>query len=215
MCKECIDQNRFAILTAEEIEVYNNLLDAISICQEKLNMYDTDRIVNEAKDGLAGRLIGFNVLNRSKNGFDCENSNGELLEVKAIGHESDWSATFNDTTEAKALEFKKKNVYIQAPVYLTAKKISFFLIGNNPEVGDFLLDAARKYNKSKSRRCSPKLQVTKMYTKYGFKIVAVDESKEQVVNRLKNKHKKVFSDITVNDIMSVAEYNEWKANNTL
>jgi hypothetical protein len=216
MSKKCIDSGEFIILTEEQIKRDEEMLNQVKRYQEERDMYDSDRCLNEAKDGLAGRLIGFNIVNRSKNGFDCKNSNGELLEVKAINFCSkEWSPIFNDTTESKALEFKNENVYVQVPIFLNAKDISFFLIGNNPDVGDFLLTAARNFKKSTSRRCSPKIEVTQLYSKYNFKIVAVDESKEQVVERLKNKYKKAFKDITADDIMTVDEYNKWKENNKI
>lgn len=214
MSKKCIDSGEFIILTEEQIKRDEEMLNQVKCYQEERDMYDSDRCLNEAKDGLAGRLIGFNIVNRSKNGFDCKNSNGELLEVKAINSCSkEWSPVFNDTTEPKALEFKNKNVYVQVPIFINAKDISFFLIGNNPDIGDFLLTAARNFKKSNSRRCSPKIEVTQLYSKYNFKIVAVDESKKQVVERLKNKYKKAFKDITVDDIMTVDEYIKWKENN--
>lgn len=213
MSKDFVEQDSFALLTKEEMEEYERLLEKIRYYQEKLGMFDTDRILNEARDGKSGYLIGFNYVNKSKNGFDCKNEKGELLDVKSINFCSkEWCPIFNDTTESKALEFKSKNVYVQVPIFLNARDISFFMIGNNPEVGDFLLNAAINFKKSNSRRCSPKIEVTQLYSKYGFKIVAVDETKEQVVERLKNKYKKAFKDISVDDIMTVSEYNEWKNN---
>lgn len=213
MLKKCVDSGEFVLLTEEQIKQDEEMLNQIKRYQEYRNMYDSDRFLNEAKDGLAGRLIGFNIVNISKNGFDCKNSKGELLEVKAINSCSKkWASIFNDTTESKALEFKNKNVYVQVPIFLNAKDISFFLIGNNPDVGDFLLNAAINFKKSNSRRCSPNIDIRQLYRKYKYKIVAVDESKEQVVERLKNKYKKSFKDITVDDIMTVSEYNKWKEN---
>lgn len=206
------DLNGFELLTEEQALSDKECLKIFSYHQEKRGILDTDRCINEMRDGYAGRLIGFNYINKCKNGFDCANENGDKLEVKSINAcAKSWGATFNDTTEEKALSFKNEKVYLQVPIWINAFKMSFFLINNNPKVGNFLLDKVKKYiNNRNSFRCTQTLNVTKLYKEFGFKIVAVDETKEQVVNRLKEKYKKSFKDICEEDILTVDEYNEMK-----
>ena len=215
MSKDLFDLSGFSLLTEEQVESDKKCLNTISEHLSNRGTQDVDRGVNEMRDGLAGHLIYFKYVNNLKNGFDCANAKGEMLEVKSINIcAKDWGATFNDTTEEKALSFKSEDVYLQAPVWINASKISFFLIGNNPEVGDYLLERVKKYNaKRSSIRCTQTLSVTKLYKDFGFKIVAVDETKEQVVNRLKEKYKKSFKNISVDDILTVDEYNNLKEKN--
>lgn len=212
MSKKLTDLSDFELLSEEQVASDKKCLKTLSVYQEKRGTLDTDRCINEMRDGLAGSLIGFNYVNKSKNGFDCANSNGDKLEVKSINMcAKEWGATFNDTTEEKALSFKSEDVYLQVPVWINALKISFFLVGNNPEVGDYLLERVKKYNDNRSSiRCTQTLSVSKLYNDFGFKIVAVDESKKQVANRLKEKCKKAFKNIKVEDILTVDEYNEMK-----
>lgn len=212
MSKKLTDLNGYTLVTDEQIKSDRNCLTSLSVHLSNRGTQDVDRGVNEMRDGLAGHLIGFKYVNNLKNGFDCANSNGEMLEVKSINVcAKDWGATFNDTTEEKALSFKSEDVYLQAPVWIDAAKISFFMVGNNPEVGDYLLERVKKYNDNRSSiRCTQTLSVSKLYKDFGFKIVAVDETKEQVANRLKEKYKKAFKNICVDDILTVDEYNEMK-----
>lgn len=214
MSKSLYDCGDFVLLSEKEKLSGENVLNYISLFQEETGIYDTDRMLNEVRDSKAGRLAGFDYVNRSKNGFDCRNTRGELLEVKSVNCcASDWGATFNDTNEEKASAFTKENVYLQVPVWIDAKRMSFFLIGNNPEVGEFLLNDVKNYIKSNRKRCTQTLTITKLYNRYGFKIVSADESKEDVVKRLKAKHRDTFKNLTVDEIMSVDEYKEWKEHN--
>lgn len=212
MSKKLTDLSGYTLVTDEQIKSDRNCLTSLSVHLSNRGTQDVDRGVNEMRDGLAGHLIGFKYVNNLKNGFDCANSNGEMLEVKSINVcAKDWGATFNDTTEEKALSFKSEDVYLQAPVWIDAAKISFFMVGNNPEVGDYLLERVKKYNDNRSSiRCTQTLSVSKLYKDFGFKIVVVDETKEQVANRLKEKYKKAFKNICVDDILTVDEYNEMK-----
>ena len=212
MSKKLTDLSGYTLVTDEQIKSDRNCLTSLSVHLSNRGTQDVDRGVNEMRDGIAGHLIGFDYVNNLKNGFDCANSNGEMFEVKSINVcAKDWGATFNDTNEEKALSFNSEDVYLQAPVWIDAAKISFFMVGNNPEVGDYLLERVKNYNeKRSSRRSTQTLSVSKLYKDFGFKIVAVDETKEQVANRLKEKYKKAFKNISVDDILTVDEYNEMK-----
>ena len=57
MSKKCIDSGEFIILTEEQIKRDEEMLNQVKRYQEERDMYDSDRCLNEAKDGLAGRLI--------------------------------------------------------------------------------------------------------------------------------------------------------------
>lgn len=212
MCKDLFDLNGFEKITKEQLEDGKKVLDMITWYQIKYNEPDTDRAINAIRDGIASSVIGFDLGNTAKNGFDCANSsNGHLLEVKAINYSAkSWGATFNDTTEKKALTFTDKNVYLQVPLWIEAGEISFFMIGNNSEVGNWLLEKVNHYNKNrKSIRCTQTLPMTKLYKDFGFKIVAVSDTKDKVVKLLQDKYRKVFKHLKVDDIMSVDEYNEF------
>lgn len=212
MCKDLSNLNGFEKMSKEQIEDGIKVLNMITWYQTKYNEPDTDRAINAIRDGIASSIIGYDLCNTAKNGFDCADStNGHLLEVKAVNYSAkSWGATFNDTTEKKALSFTDKNVYLQVPLWVEAGKISFFMIGNNPEVGNWLLEKVNHYNKNrKSIRCTQTLSMTKLYKDFGFKIVAVSHTKDQVVKMLRDKHRKAFKYLKVEDIMTVDEYNEW------
>lgn len=212
MCKDSFNTIDFEKITKEQLEDGQKVLDSISWYQNKYNELDTDRAINAIRDSISCSVIGYDLCNTAKNGFDCANSNnGHLLEVKAVNYSAkSWGATFNDTTEKKALTFTSKNVYLQVPLWIDAGKISFFMIGNNPEVGYFLLEKVNNYNKNrKSIRCTQTLPMTKLYKDFGFKIVAVSDTKEQIVKMLQDKYNRAFKYLKVEDIMSVDEYNVW------
>jgi hypothetical protein len=214
MSKDYANLSNFALRSEKKVNDGRNVLNVLSSYQREHEVFDTDRCLNEIRDGIAAGLIGFDRDNIDKNGFDCANSKGELLEVKSVNcSSSSWSATFNDTTEKKALSFKEDNVYLQVPLWVSAAKISCFLIGSNPEIGEFLLSKVKHYNENREDiiRCTQSLPITKLYKEFGFKIVAVDYTKEKVVELLKKQYPKAFSSICVDDIMSVEEYNKFKA----
>lgn len=216
MSKDYGNLSNFALRSEKKVNDGRNVLNALSLYEIEHNVHDTDRCLNEIRDGIAAGLIGFDHDNIDKNGFDCANSKGELLEVKSVNcSSSSWGATFNDTTEKKALAFKEDNVYLQVPLWVSAAKISCFFIGSNPEIGEFLLSQVKHYNENRKNiiRCTQSLKITKLYKEFGFKIVSVEYTKEQVVEMLKKKYPKAFGSICVDDIMSVEEYNEFKANN--
>ena len=216
MSKDCANLSNFALRSEKKVNDGRNVLNMLSSYQKEHNVFDTDRCLNEIRDGIAAGLIGFDRDNIDKNGFDCANSKGELLEVKSVNcSSSSWGATFNDTTEKKALLFKEDNVYLQVPLWVSAAEISCFLIGSNPEIGDFLLSKVKYYNENRKNiiRSVQILTITKLYKEFGFKIVSVDYTKEQVVELLKGKHPNVFGSLCVDDIMSVEEYNEFIGNN--
>ena len=217
MSKDCdVNLSKFASRSEKKVSDGRNVLKVLSSYQKEHGVFDTDRALNEIRDGIAADLIGFDRDNSDKNGFDCANSKEELLEVKSVNcSSSSWGATFNDTTEKKALSFKKDNVYLQVPLWVDASVLSCFFIGNNPEIGEFLFSKVKHYNENRKNiiRCTQSLPITKLYNEFDFKIVAADYTKEQVVELLKNKYPKCFCSICVDDIMSVKEYNEFKANN--
>lgn len=216
MSKDCANLSNFALRSEKKVNDGRNVLNVLSSYQREHNVFDTDRCLNEIRDGIAAGLIGFDRDNIDKNGFDCANSKGELLEVKSVNcSSSSWAATFNDTTEKKALSFKEDNVYLQVPLWVSASEMSCFLIGSNPEIGEFLLNKVKHYNENRKNiiRCTQSLSITKLYKEFGFKIVSVDYNKEQVVELLKGKHPNAFGSLCVDDIMSVEEYNEFIGNN--
>lgn len=216
MSKDYANLSNFVLRSEKKVNDGRNVLNVLSSYQREHAVFDTDRCLNEIRDGIAAGLIGFDRDNIDKNGFDCANSKGELLEVKSVNcSSSSWAATFNDTTEKKALSFKEDNVYLQVPLWVNAAEISCFLIGSNPEIGEFLLNKVKHYNENRKNiiRCTQSLTIAKLYKDFDFKIVAVDYTKEQVVELLKKQHPKTFGAICVDNIMSIEEYNEFIANN--
>lgn len=167
-------------------------------CEEKLRQFedalgeleallepndDPDCKFDEVKDSKVALILGYDYVNKNKHGFDCaknpNDSNVEYLEVKKVSLSArKWNATFNDTSEEKALSFAEPNVSIAVPVFSGMTKILFIVYGSNANIGYDLRNKvlSRKVNS----RSTQSIPVTKLLSKYGFKIKMVDSSRDSI-----------------------------------
>ena len=180
----------------------HEVLQRVQEVQEKFHKEDTDTFINELRDSIAGYTLGFELVNTQKHGFDCKKSNKEecYLEVKSASFIADsWQATFNDTTEEKAEAFKDKKVYLALAVWKNASDLLFICYGQNEKIGDYLEEKVKWFKAGKTVRSTQSITLSKLVFDYGFKILAVNKSKSEVLSllRLKNSSFKRMSDDNV------------------
>lgn len=173
-----------------------NVLQGVSDVQVKYGKTDTDTFINELRDCIAGQMLGFTHVNVEKHGFDCKkDENGEdiFLEVKSASFSaSEWGATFNDTTLEKAEAFKDKKVFLALSVWREASDLLFICYGQNEKIGEFLENKVNWFKEGHTVRSTQSLSLSTLVFTYGFKILAVSKSKDQIYQLLISKNRQFF-----------------------
>lgn len=193
----------------------HEVLQRVQEVQEKFHKEDTDTFINELRDSIAGYTLGFKLVNISKHGFDCKLSKEDncYLEVKSASFSADaWQATFNDTTLEKAEAFKDGKAYLALAVWKDASDLLFICYGQNQKIGEFLEEKVRWFKSGNTVRSTQSIPLSTLVFNYGFKILAVNRSKEEVLSllRLKNRSFNKMSDdnvITLKDFVSIRNNN--------
>lgn len=187
----------------------HEILEEVSSVQEKWNKGDTDTFINELRDSMAGHYLGYELVNTDKHGFDCKKNEKEniFLEVKSASFvASTWGATFNDTTIEKAKCFQTDQVYLCLAVWKNASNLLFLVYGQNENIGKFLENKVEKFLSGEGGvRSTQSISITQLVFDYGFDIVCVNKSKDQVKSMLCLKSRR-FLTLTQDQILSLEEY---------
>ena len=169
----------------ESLDVFQKM----SKVQEKYNKGDTDTFLNEVRDSIAAKYLGFTHINTAKHGFDARRdgvTGYDFLEVKTASFNArTWGATFNDTNQDKANAFKMRNVYLCLSVWMYASEPLFFAFGTNPEIGHFLEE--RMNGRPSGSRSTQSISLQNLVNLYGFKIYTVNKTPEEVYQIVKLK----------------------------
>ncbi|MGN0529288.1 MAG: hypothetical protein ACI4IE_09155 [Eubacterium sp.] len=184
------------------------VLQRVQEVQVKYNKEDTDTFINELRDSIAGHTLGFDLVNIEKHGFDCKKSNIEnlFLEVKSVSFvASKWTATFNDTTLEKAEAFKDEKVYLALAVWKDASELLFICYGQNEEIGNFLENKVKRFKDGNTIRSTQSISLSALVFTYGFKILAVNKSVEEVKNLLRLKSR-TFNKLKDDMIISLEDF---------
>lgn len=187
----------------------HEVLQRVQEVQEKYNKQDTDTFINELRDSIAGYTLGFSLVNTEKHGLDCKLSAEDdcFLEVKSASFiATSWQATFNDTTLEKAEAFKDKKVYLALAVWKNASDLLFICFGQNERIGEYLETKVKWFKQGKTVRSTQSISLSTLVFEYGFKILAVNKSKEEVLSLLRLKNSK-FNKLSKNKIISLNEFN--------
>lgn len=202
-------KGRFEPIDNQFMTEGHEVLLRVQEVQDKFNKGDTDTFINELRDSIAGHTLGFDLINVEKHGLDCKKADAELyLEVKSASFVAKyWQATFNDTTEEKANAFKDKKVYLALAVWKGASDLLFICYGQNEAIGDFLEAKVRHFKQGNTVRSTQSIGLSTLVFEYGFKILAVNRSKAEVLGLLRLKNR-AFNGITEDDIVSLQEFEE-------
>ena len=208
------DQDLELFCKGKYVKINNNfmvegreVLQQVQEIQEKYNKGDTDTFINELRYSIVGYTLGFELVNIEKHGFDCKMSHDDrYLEVKSANFISDtWQATFNDTTLQKAEAFKDKKTFLALAVWKGASDLLFICYGQNEKIGDFLEEKVKWFKSGNTVRSTQSISLSSLFFEYGFKILAVNRDKREVLDLLKLKNRK-FSKIDVENIINLSEY---------
>ena len=186
----------------------HEVLQRVQEVQEKFHKEDTDTFINELRDSIAGYTLGFELVNVDKHGFDCKKSKDEkcYLEVKSASFiANSWQATFNDTTLEKAEAFKDKKVYLALAVWKDASDLLFICYGQNEKIGEFLESKVRWFKAGNTVRSTQSISLSTLVFEYGFKILTVNKSKEEVLCLLRLKNR-AFINMPDDNVITLKEY---------
>lgn len=174
---------------------------------KKYNKLDMDTLLNEFHDSYIGEKLGFDKVNVNKHGFDCCDDNGQFLESKVSSASAkSYGATFNDTNLEKADCFKKDNVWLAYSIWADPATPICVAYGQHKDIGSFLEEKVRKFKNGKGGvRSTQTISLTNLLFKYGFKLYALDYTKEEVVKFFRENGKGKVKKLTVNDIHDLSE----------
>jgi hypothetical protein len=187
----------------------HEVLEEVTKVQEKWGKGDTDTFINELRDSMAGYYLGYELVNVEKHGFDCKMNRYEdvFLEVKSASFAaSTWGCTFNDTTIEKAKCFQTDKVYLCLAVWKNASNLLFVVYGQNPEIGKFLEGKVERFLSGQGGvRSTQTISMSQLIFDYGFDIICINKTKEEVKSILTLKSK-AFCSIPSSRYLSLDEY---------
>lgn len=194
------------ISTAEVVAEATKSKRSLIHAQEVLGIEDDSRINQMMRDGMVASYLGFDATNNGTTGWDAANTTtGVNLESKTNSIKSkSYKATFQDTTVAKASRFGNGDVVVALSVFSDVFTPMFAVVGNNPAISQELLERSNK-KRLQGVRPNVVIPMKSLINKYGYKVVALDASKEEVLNHLQSKYKRGFKNLTVDDIYTSDE----------
>ena len=193
----------------------NMILEEVATVQEKFNKKDTDTFINELRDSMVGYYLGYDLVNTEKHGFDCKLNykNDIFLEVKSASITAKTlNATFNDTTIEKAKLFQSDKVFLSLAIWKNANNLLFIAYGKNESLGKFLEEKVKKFlNGTGGIRSTQSISLSQLIFDYGFDIICINKSKDEIKQLLKLKSRKYFN-IPDEKILTLDEFGK-KYNN--
>jgi hypothetical protein len=171
----------------------------LSRIQEEFDKTDTDTFMNEVRDSVAAKYLGYTHINIEKHGLDGRRKSKhsgfdyDYLEVKTASFEAQsWQATFNDTTLEKAGIFTQKNVYLAFSVWKGAADLLFVVYGQNEELGHFLAEKIPQ-QKAKGQRQTQTVSISTLVNDFGMIVYSVSKTPEELYSlfQMKNACKKI------------------------
>lgn len=205
MATGMFDKGDFQPLSEEFKRLGLVALRDLSKFQEQFEIYDTDTTINSIRDTIIADILGFDLVNQRKHGFDAKRSKtGEFLEVKQCSISAKrWGGTWNDTNVEKAKSFYSGRLYTAVAIWRGASDLQFIVFGNNKEVGEYLLD--RVNNRKKGSRSTQNIPIEKLI-KWGFIVVVPPgKSKKCVLKQLTVRSSTLSRLVTLGDIKTVKE----------
>ncbi len=206
-----LEKGTYKPINGEFLIEGHEILEEVAIIQEKWGKGDTDTFINELRDSMAGYYLGYNLVNVEKHGFDCklDKEVDVFLEVKSASFSaSTWGATFNDTTIEKTKCFQSDKVFLCLAIWKNASNLLFLVYGQNPKLGKFLEKKVTKFLSGDGGvRSTQSISFSQLINDYGFDIICVTKSKEEVKSILGLKSKSFLS-IPNERFLTIEEYNK-------
>ena len=101
--------------------------------------------------------------------------------------------------------FKDEKLYLALAIWKDASNLLFICYGQNPKLGEFLEEKVRWFKKGQTVRSTQSLSLSALIFKYDFKLLAVNKTKQELINLLKLKNRN-FAKLAGNNIISLNEF---------
>ena len=203
----CFKKGKFLPIMPEFLDDTLQVSRDLAKIQKKYNKPDNDSILNEFRDAMVAQYLGFSQYNSSKHGFDAKLSVAEdvLLESKVAMWDSHKTATFNDTTEEKARAFMDEKVWLALSVWDSAANLLFICYGQNEKIGEYLLNKVKEQTLNSKRR-TQSISLGQLISEYGFKILTISLSKEELYMKLTATGRTTLSKIDRDIIVELPDF---------
>ena len=96
-------------------------------------------------------------------------------------------------------------MYLALAIWKDASNLLFICYGQNPKIGEFLEEKVRWFKKGQTVRSTQSLSLSALIFKYDFKLLAVNKTKQELINLLKLKNRN-FAKLACNNIISLNEF---------
>lgn len=204
-----LQKGNFELIDDEFLSESMGAFQALGDLQERYGRGDTDTFMNEVRDSIAARNLGFSHVNTNKHGFDARKTSlaggFEFLEVKSASFSADtWGATFNDTNQEKADSFKQDNVYLCLALWRSASEPIFFAFGKNPKIGFFLEEKMK--GRPSGSRSTQSISLQNLVTIYGFTVYSILQTPTELYGMFQIK--KGCKKIPLTAIKPLAEFDQ-------
>lgn len=169
-------------------------LNDVARIQERFGI-NNDEFLGKIQEYQVAEELGFSLINQDKHGFDAQyNEDVQVfLEIKNATIGDALCATFNDTTEEKAEDFKSDNLWIALGVWSNISRLSFICYGKNEKIGEYLEKRVSKFLDGEGKRSTQTISLQSLVEDYDFRILAVSDTPEDICKMLK-KHWMGFID---------------------
>lgn len=214
---EYFHKGNFAPINHLFISDWLDALSKISMVQKKYEKKDMDTILNELHDAIAAKYLWFQLVNTNKHWLDCKYSDDIdiFLESKVATFSKDMTATFNDTTFEKADVFRDKKVWLALSIWNSASELMFICYWQNELIWDFLEEGVQKHKDGKVVRSTQSLSLTKLLFDYGFHILSITKTKEEIITLLTSLSPRGYQRLvkdqiyTLSNFPSILSYYDW------
>ncbi|MBI3074980.1 MAG: hypothetical protein HYY92_02065 [Parcubacteria group bacterium] len=203
---DIFQKGRYEPIPAGFKEEGEKALRALAKFQKRFHLPDTDTTINAIRDEIVGRLLGFNLLNKNKHGFDAKKSSAEeYLEVKQCSISSgSLGGTWNDTNEEKAQAFSDPRLYTAVAIWEGASDLQFIVFGQNPALGTHLLRLVR--NRPSGSRSTQTIPISKLINDFSFVVVCPSgKTKEEILHLLQERAPSLGRNLRISDIKTAEE----------
>ena len=166
--------------------------------QEQLDL-QMNTLMNVYRDGITGKMLGFELVNIEPHGIDCKHKDKNLfLEVKSI----DWndkykfnhSISFSNTTIEKTNAFRNKKLFLAVSVWDGANDLMFILFGQSWKIG-VKLNRVLKKQLTANKKNRQHFTLMRLVTEFGFKIIPINKSRQSII--------KMFSAGKIQDVQII------------
>lgn len=154
------------------------------------------------RDCLVGAAVGVSDMNTDLHGWDGEFADGTPFENKNVSSKAktghSLTLEFKDTSNEKLTELVE-GVLATHTAWVNSGEVAFLMVGNTKNIGKRLVEAYRPYGRRVTTASMSHCLAN------GFKLVAINYTKQQVIDAVTEKFPRLGKSLTPADIYTKKE----------